>query len=405
MSQFSEVPTMGTEAFFQNPYQYYAFVQATAPVYWEDSLGSWLVTKYKDCVDHMGSSAFSVKRSKIDRMSPEDQEELHDLKEFYFGWLMFSDPPEHTLKKQSIMRAISRFSFHDLDVSIQEKAESLIVDITKPGFHELVTEYSIPLSIYAISQLIGTPVEDYGKIHTWSSEIVSFLGKVKPSLDDGKKALNNLYEIQNYLNHFILDQKEQGSSGIISFLFDPKERNEDSISENSLLSIIANVLIDGHEPIAAAITSAIFIFLENPSIQTLLSSNPELVPNAVEEILRLEPPFQYAARIAVRDLEIGGKKIYKGQRVMFMVAAANRDPDMFTNPHQFLIDRKDNPHLSFGHGRHFCAGARLARSVLNISLLAFLRLGGNIALSRDKTISWSQSVGYRRIQSLATINL
>lgn len=386
-----------TPQFFDNPYIFYQMLQDTDPIHWSTKTSSWLITRYTDVADGLRNSNFSSKRtsSHLQALPDEARAELEPLSGFYGMWLMYMEEPDHGRVRQLVNRPFSPDSVEQQVASIQEKAQSLLGNVSSPTQVDLLSEYALPLAVHTIGEMLGLPKDEHSLVLKWSHDLVGFLG-AKGDIEKGRAAQKTLTELTTYLEPIVNKRPDQIQSDLLSTLVTAEQNGQ--ISKAELLAVVANVLIDGHEPIANTIANGMFALLNHPDQIFLLRQRPDLMPSAVEEIIRYEPAFQYAARTAIKDTVLGDKNIAQGQRVQFMLGAANHDSRQFINPDILDIQRSPNQHGSFGFGIHYCPGARLGRRTVQIALESVLEKFPDIQIAEQP--QWASSLGYRALTSL-----
>lgn len=402
---FEEQNGFLTPSFFDNPYPYYHKLREHDPVYWSQRTQSWLVTSYNEVSIGLRDKSFSVKRGNvnIDILPGDIQKKLHPLRSFYSSWLMYMDPPEHTRLRQLAGKALSPKMVDGMRSGIEETANQLLSSISnRKGSINLMSDFAKPLSISVMANMFNISSYSYSKIEKWSNELVGFLGMRNIDSEKARTSQAALLELMSYLVPIFQERQRNPKNDLISQLIVAKE-NDETLSEQEILAVCTNILIDGHEPIANAIGNGVLAFLQNPSQVERLNENSLLAESVVDEVLRYDPPFQYSARKATENIELGNKIVQKGQRVQFMLGAANRDPKFFPNPDNFDISRKGNKHTSFGFGSHYCIGATLGRAVLDIAFTQLSQRLPNFKLANQELV-WHQSLGYRGLKSLYVLD-
>lgn len=386
--------------FYENPYPYYEFLRDTDPIHWDTTLDKWLVTSYEDVSNILRDPNFKVKREKRKIAAlPENQKiELSRLQSFYSHWLLYSDPPEHTKLRRSVGKA---FTPHEQGLRrdlIQNRAEELTSNFTQESNIDLHNNFAVPLSITVISDLFGIPSGQYTKIKEWSDYIVDYVVGRSTGYEKGILALNSVNELSIFLEELLEFPREHDESSIIGCLTNALFNN--LITKEEAVAVAGNILIDGHEPIANGISNGVNVLLDNTDQLELLVRNPLLIGPAVDEVLRYESPFQFAQRVASEDVNIKGKKINKGDRILLMLGSANRDPKVYNSPNQFDVTRSPNKHLAFGLGTHFCLGAPLAKPSLEIAISTLINKFPSIRKNSDPP-EWQSTLAVRGLKSLS----
>ncbi len=213
-----------------------------------------------------------------------------------------------------------------------------------------------------------------------------------------KEIVQSLEDLKSYVAAIMKEQRTAPNGGLICSLMDAEVDGQRLTDEEVIANTIIT-LIGGHETTTNLIASGFLTLLQNPSLLRQLRGSPEIVGSAVEELLRWESPVQHTARIAPADMQLGGKAIAKGSRVVAVLAAANRDPNRFPDPERLELIRGDNRHLAFGWAAHFCFGAPLARMEGQIAFNKLLERLDEPALI-DEQMIWRENAGLRGLTRL-----
>lgn len=285
--------------------------------------------------------------------------------------LLSVEPPDHTRYRKTVSSVFTARAVAALQERIESTAVELIKDLDgESGVVDIVERYCSQLPVTVIGDILGVPEQDRPKILQYG-ELAA------PSLDIGLswpqfvRVEEGLHSFTEWLTQHIRELRASPGDDLMSQLI---EANDDGtrLDDSELLATAGLVLAAGFETTVNLLGNGIELLLRHPDQLDVLREQPEMWPNAVEEILRLESPVQLTARVALADNEIAGYTIRAGDSVVLYLAGANRDPDVFPNPHVFDVTR-DNAgrHLSFSGGRHFCLGAALARSEGAVGLRTF----------------------------------
>ncbi|MET9633234.1 cytochrome P450 [Lentzea sp. NPDC006480] len=296
------------------------------------SFGAWLVTRYSEVdrvlTDHSTFSSDELRHS-TQPIPHRDNPLLRSL--------LATDPPEHHALRRKVGRLFTPRAVAALEPEIRARAEALITGSNL----DLVREVAYPLTLHTIAGLLGVPVSpDFVR---WTEAITSFFGTFAADDTEFRLALTEL-----------------------SAFFQAQ-----GIADDELVNLCTLLLINGHETTKTLLVNAMLCLVSQPL--------PADLPLAVEEVLRYLPPTGGTDRFVTRPTTLGGVELQPGQRVVAMISAANRDPEVFTDPDAFDAGRTVNPHLSFGHGIHFCPGAHLARLQVRIALSVLLEKQWRIA--------------------------
>jgi cytochrome P450 len=246
---------------------------------------------------------------------------------------------------------------------------------------ELIRDFAAPLPVSVIAEMLGVPVEDRERFRHWSDEAVRTLGD--GTLDDRRRAVAAMDELGVYLEGIAAERRREPRGDLISGLVAAEEAG-DRLSKNELFTTCVLLLVAGNETTTKLIGNGIVALLRNPDQLEILRREPERIPAAVEELLRYDSAVQLTSRMVTEDRELCGRRLRRGQQLVLVLAAGNRDPAQFEDPDRLDVTRSDVRHLSFSHGLHHCLGAGLARleGALAIGALATrfpdLRLAGPI---------------------------
>ena len=389
-------------AFFEDPYSYYAKLRESDPVNWNNSLGSWLVTDYSLVDASLRDPRLSAnrKQSFFDNFTTEERERTGELESFFQQWLMFMDPPAHDRLKGLLARNFSQRAIQRYAESTQAVSQRVAKNLKGRGSIDFLHEFAVPVSTNTLATMLGVKPEEYGKIVHWSEDLLNFLsnGDEDKALIEG--AVSSHESLKGYIQETVEEKRrnqKEGNEDIVGVL--GKAVTDGKMTDNEMVAVVANLLVDGHEPISNTLSNGMIALIDNPQQLALLRSQPELIGKTVEEILRFNPFFQFVARKASEDIALGSRIVKKGQKVKLMVSAANRDPRVFDKPNEFDIQRSPNRHLALGQGIHFCLGSAVGRLTTSIALNAFLQENPTPTLTEKPT--WKPSVGYRGVNSLA----
>ncbi|MFF5212808.1 cytochrome P450 [Streptosporangium sp. NPDC000396] len=289
--------------------------------------------------------------------------------------LLNMDPPRHTRIRRIVSGAFTPRRIESWRPRVCEIADQLI-DRFPEGPVDLASRYSFPLPIQIICELLGVPGADRERFRVWSSIALS------DSALNEEERLTMGAEFYSYIADFLAERRREPGDDLVDVLIGARDE-DDSLSESELARLTLLLIVAGHETTATVLNKGVFMLLTEPDAYAALVADPSLVPVAVEEILRYCQPSDSALlRLATEDVSLPSGQVRKGEVVLPSVAAANLDPELFSDPGRFDILRQPNPHIGFGHGHHYCLGAGLARLELQAAIgtlvrrLPTLRLAG-----------------------------
>jgi cytochrome P450 len=203
--------------------------------------------------------------------------------------------------------------------------------------------------------MLGVPADDWPQLKAWSTDFAEMLGNFQHNPDRVPLMLRAVHGMTTYFGEAVRQQRAQPREGLVSSLMSA-EVDGDRLTDDEIVATCIVTMVGGQETTTNLIGNGVLTLLHNPGEIERLRRDPSLLPSAVEEMLRYESPSQHTGRLAPTDRELGGKLIRKGQAVMAVMAAANRDPERFPDPDRFDVARQDNRHLAFGYAAHFCFG-------------------------------------------------
>lgn len=387
-----------------NPYPYYRRYREEEPVHFSDVLDAWVLTRYEDVdavlVDHQRFSANRrLTRNRFSQYFMAQQEQIGLLARTLT--MLGADPPEHTRLRRLVSKAFTAKAIDALAPRIEELAHSLLDEAEakarKDGAFDLVALVAYPLPVVVIAEMIGVPPEDREMFKRWSDDVA--LG-LSPFLTPAQREQVNssVSEMAMYFADAIRERRLHLREDLISTLVAAREEGQ-ALSDDEVIATLILLLVAGNETTTNFLGGAVLSLLQHPDQLDLLRQQPELMDLAVEELLRWESPAQTTARVALEDVEIGEKEIKAYQLVFAVLAAANRDPEVFPDPERLDITRSPNPHLAFGDGIHFCLGAPLARLESRIALKALLDRFPRLRLAEEKPL-WRPTYPLRGLQRL-----
>ncbi|MEV4439937.1 cytochrome P450 [Streptomyces sp. NPDC049577] len=327
---------------------------------------AWLVTRYADARLVLGDPRFS-------RAACLEHDEPRQSPARVTTGILTMDPPDHTRLRRLVTKAFTVQRVERLRPDIRALADSLLDDMVAAGPPaDLVESFALPLPVSVICRLLGVPEEDRPLFRKWSDDALSTSSLTAEEAEASRE------ELRAYMAGLIEEHRARPADDLMTDLIEARDK-DDRLSERELIDLCVAVLVAGHETTATQIPNFVYVLLGHPGETARLRAEPELIPGAVEELLRFVPLGSAAAapRYAIEDVEVGGTLVRKGEPVLVSVGAANRDERRFDEPGAIELGRDGNQHLAFGHGVHHCLGAPLARVELQEALRALLlRLPG-----------------------------
>jgi cytochrome P450 len=385
-----------------NPYPLYHRLRSMDPVHWDPYLHAWVVTRYDDVITVL--TRFSADRTP----TPEYFEglgapEVSPIAKVMVKQMLFMDPPAHTRLRKLAAPAFTPARVRVLRDHIAEIAERLADEILARGAGrmDLLEDFAEPLPAIVTAEMLGVPIEDHVQLKGWSASFAGMLGNFQHNPERLGDVLDAAERLTAYFQNAILEQRRNPRPGLVHALMS-SEVDGDRLTDEEIVANCIVTMVGGQETTTNLIANGMLTLLRNPDQLQRLRTEPGIMPAAVEELLRYESPSQHTARLAPRDVLLGGKQIKKRDAVIAVMAAGNRDPQRFTDPDRLDFDRPDNRHLAFGWAAHFCFGAPLARLEGQIAFETLSNRFTALELTDEKLV-WRENLGLRGLKALPLI--
>lgn len=352
-----------SDAMRRNPYPAYDQMRSSSPVFHVPPFDLWMIFDFEGVkralVEH---GVFSSDLSRVPGQGNPGE------------WFIFFDPPRHTKLRALISKTFTPRVVANLEPRIRELSRQLLDQTVERGEMDLAADFAVPLPMLVIAEMLGVPVEDWPRYKRWSDVILNIANTFSKD-EEAARALAEYRavtaEMRGFLPALIAQRRAAHQDDLLTRLAEAEVDGE-RLTEQELLGFVQLLLVGGQETTANLINNAILCFIENPDQLARLRAAPELLPSAIEEVLRFRSPLQWMPRATSREIEMHGQVIPAGKLVLPMIGSANRDPKQFRDAGRFDITRDPNPHLAFGHGIHSCLGSSLARLEARIALGDFL---------------------------------
>ncbi|MGV9982233.1 cytochrome P450 [Micromonospora wenchangensis] len=352
---------------------------------------AWLATRHADVRTVLGDPRFS-RAAAVGRDEPRSFPHQWDV------GIIGMDPPEHSRLRRLVAKAFTARRVEELRPRTRELADELVTGMIAAGSPaDLVAHVATPLPIRVICDLLGVPVADQDRFHTWSEAIVSTTS-LRPEV-----ARSYIDQLLSYMAGLIAQRRVTPTDDLIGAMVRARDENADRLTENEVVHLAAGLLAAGHETTVTQIPNLVYVLLTEPDVWQRLVDEPSLVPSAVEELLRFIPLGASAvfARYALEDVELGGVLVRAGEPVLASIPSANRDDSVFPDADRLDLDRETNPHLAFGHGPHHCIGAQLARMEFQVVLETLLNRTPGLRLAEPPAaLTWKRGLLVRGLTAL-----
>jgi cytochrome P450 len=407
-----------------DPYPLYHRLRAEDPVHWVEPWGPWVVTRYADVVAALRDPRLSVTgpTAAIERLPAVVQEDLRPYFNIMSMALIYSDPPAHTRLRAPLNRAFTPRAVESLRPQIQAIADDLLDAVCAAARLDVLHDFAHPLAALSGAAMLGVPRDDMATIKRWFDQIFAIFAGDLTDAAVRQAARSATFAVLDYFRAVLADRRACPRDDLLSWLVAPvapnpsgadsngavayeqaprslEEGHDEPLSEEELLGLCVQMMFSGRESTPQSIAKGVLALLQHPDQLSLLRDDPSLLPMAVEELLRFDGGPQAIVRVAADDLEIGGRRIGRGQRVFLMTGAANRDPAEFPDPDRLDLARQRNRHVAFGYGIHFCIGGPLARIEREVAFGTLLRRLPGLRLASE-AVEWRGDMQERVLRDL-----
>ena len=367
----------------RDPYAVYRRLRDRDPVHRMRLVDAWVLTRY----EHADAVLRDHKR-----FSAEDRR-FHDVG---LTTMLDIDPPDHTRLRALVSRAFTPRSVSRWEGRVQEIADRLLGSVADHDRFDLISALGYPLPVTVIAEMLGVPSEDMDRFEGWSNDIALIVEPILTpvQVETVRRATEELF---SYFETIVEARQRGPREDIVSALLAAEEEG-DKLTREELLSTMLLILVAGNETTRNLIGNGMLALLRHADQVQRLRDAPGLLEPAVDELLRYDSPVQLDGRVVREDLELGGKRLRAGQKVIALLGAANRDPAAFANPDALDIGRTERSHLSFGRGIHYCLGASLAVLEARIAFRGLLDRFASIRLAAEPR--YRDGIVLRGVESL-----
>ena len=373
-------PPLSAKEFFtpellRDPYPIYRrYLEGCGPQFLTLHGGVWAVFKHADCSTFLRDPRLSAKRTGtlLDEFPADKRKEFAELARAFSLWMLFFDAPEHTRLRKLMNKGFSPVAIESLRPQVEKIVDLLLTPLRNSRRIDVLPQFAHPLPAYVIAELLNVPESQHQQFVRWSNAVAKLFGNPYRTVDDLVEAQQAIHGLTSYFREAVAARSNQKGNDLISLLMEIEE-DGDVLTEEELYAQCVMLLFGGHETTRNLIGNGLYTLLRHPEQAAELRDSPELIRSAVEELLRYESPVQYTGRMVLEDFEFCGIPARRGQEIIFMLGAANRDRNQFKDPDRLDLGRAKNPHLAFGAGAHFCIGNQLARLEGQVAILKILQ--------------------------------
>lgn len=387
-------------AFIADPYPVYRRLREDDPILWNPDSGQWIISRHADVNrllrDRRLGRTYLHQATHAEFGRPEPpawHAPFHDLND---AGMLDREPPDHTRLRRLVSKAFTPRTVESMRERIQTLVDGLIDDFDGAGEVDLIADFIEPLPVTVIAELLGIPEADRHRLRPWSADIC-LMYELNPPDAAAHKAVQASLEFGAYLRDLLADRRRRPGDDLISALAAVVD-DGDALTEAELIATCVLLLNAGHEASVNGAGNGWWTLFRHPEALARLRAEPELMPSAIEELLRFDTPLSLFERWVLEPIEVEGVTIPRGGEVALLFGSANRDPAAFERPDDLDLARDPNPSLSFGAGIHYCLGAPLAKLELGIAFATLLRRVPRLELVEPPR--WKPTFVLRGLESL-----
>jgi cytochrome P450 len=372
-----------------NPYSFYMHSRSEKPIFFDEEINAWVITRYNDIKSILlQPEIFSSKDTMrpIVKFAPEV---LQVLKQGYrkVPETVNSDGINHLRFRTPLNKVFSPPRMKAMAPTIRKVVNKLIDEFINDGEAEIMTQFANLLPLEIILLLYDIPLARMDDCKRWCTDMHGLIS-APLSPERQLECAQSRVEFHRFIGQMIEERRKALGEDVISLMLTIHYDHAQPLDEDELVRVLSATLLAGHETTALLIGNALYLLHKRPELWQKLCEQPNLIPNAIEEVLRYDGSIHAFHRTALQEVEVGGVTIPAGSLLLLVYGSANHDETQFTNPELFDISRSPNRHLSFGHGIHFCVGAPLARLEAQIALEVLSQRLPHLRLKPEQSISY-----------------
>jgi pimeloyl-[acyl-carrier protein] synthase len=378
-----------------DPHPFYRELRQRDPFHRSRPADGWVLSRYADVLGVLSDKSFSSDERNQRRWGRMMRlRRLAGLSDPYVSGLVTmlrTDAPDHTRVRNLVNKAFTPRAVERMRPRIEAVIEELVAPLEPGRSVDLVSAFAAPLPVVVIAEMLGIPSEDRERFRTWSDDVVRQLGDA--TLEDARCSDRARAELIEYFGGILEQRRAEPRDDLISALVAAEEDGR-RLSRQELFGTLVLLLVAGNETTTKLICNSVLALLAHPEQLALLREEPKRITGAVDELLRFDGPVQLTSRIVTEDRELAGRRLKRGQQIVLLLAAANRDPESFPDPDRLDVTRENVRHLAFGQGVHYCLGAQLAKLETGLALQALLTRFPGLC-SGPGRVSWGSNTVLR----------
>jgi cytochrome P450 len=345
--------------FHDDPFPVYRQLRDEAPIYHDDELGFWALSRYDDVVRALHDPDTFCSRFGITLEADNP-----------LPMMLTTDPPDHTALRRLVSRAFTPRRVTDLEPAIRTLSRDYLDALGDRPSVDLIADYAALLPMDVISKLLGVPDGDQRQLREWSDAL---LHREEGDMAVTPAGIDAAYQLYKYFSAFVAERRVDPGDDDLAAALVAAESAGERLTDDQVVGFLFLLIIAGNETTTKLLGNCLLALQRFPSERAKVLADPARIPDAVEEILRFETSTQLMARTLTRDVELHDRKMPEGDKVLLLLGSGNRDERVWDRPDVYDIDRSwPTHHLAFGHGIHVCLGAALARLEMRVSLEEFL---------------------------------
>lgn len=388
-------------AFLANPYPAYQALREAGPIHWSTEFfgGAWLLTRHADVEQVLRDPCFSAQRTGgwvTDR--EQEKGELAGFQQLFARAMLFLDAPDHGRIRKVLNAGFKPEAIQALVPHIEQTVTELLDAVDGQPSFDFMQAMARPLPVRVIAKMMGIALDANADFVAWSDDLAVFIGAPLATHAQARRAQGSLLAMGRYFETLVAQRRLDPGDDLVSRLLQAEDAG-DIHSHAELLAQCAMLLFAGHETTRNLLGNGLYALLSNPDQWQRLQQDPGLLPGAVRELLRFDSPVQYTGRRVAADMELHGQRLRRGDLVVPLIGAANRDPARHPEPDRLDVVGRDGGSVSFGSGPHVCIGAMLTRVEAEITFRLLLQRFPDLRLG-EAVVQWVANPAYRGVVAL-----
>ncbi len=382
-----------SRAFEVNPHPFWHALRREDPVHWSEEESCWVLTRFEDVNSVLKDERFG--RAESYRIIAEDDASMNIVERFRSNLMPFKDAGEH-VRMRTVMNELFSKRLSAVQPKIPLIAQRILKKFQGKDSIDMVNDFAFPFTVEVMSLILGVPIKDKEIFKRYTGYFSSLVSPHK-SAEDLKRGTEVIEEMQAYFRRLIMQKQLTPEDDLLSDLIQITGKNG-RMKSGELLNMPIFLIFAGHETSMNLIANGLYALLQQEEALQHLREDPQIMSTAVEELLRFTSTSAALYRVALEDVDIGDQLIKKGEEVVAVISAANRDPERFSDPDRLNLTRKEGTHIAFGNGVHHCLGSSMARIEAKVAFTAILEAFSVLKLAEEP--QWKESFVLPGLKSL-----